>query len=64
MGRDGRGYRVHAAGLERHFATVSLAPYLSGSRSYLAHQAGVADNVRSEDRRQFALLTGQRHLPG
>ena len=22
------------------------------------HQAGVADNVRGEDRRQFALLTG------
>jgi class 3 adenylate cyclase len=26
------------------------------------HQAGVADNVRSEDRRQFALLTGDGAL--
>jgi len=28
------------------------------------HQAGVADNVRSNDGRQFTLLTRQRHLPG
>jgi hypothetical protein len=26
-------------------------------------QAGVADNIRSEDRRQFALLTGQWKFP-
>jgi hypothetical protein len=26
------------------------------------HQAGVADNVCSEDRRQFSLLTGQWNL--
>ena len=28
------------------------------------HQAGVADNVCSNDCRQFALLTRQRHSPG
>ena len=28
-----------------------------------AHQAGVADNVGSEDRRQFSLLTGQWNFP-
>ena len=28
------------------------------------HQAGVADNVRGEDRRQFALLTGHGNFPG
>ena len=28
------------------------------------HQAGVADNVCSNDCRQFALLTRQRHPPG
>ena len=27
------------------------------------HQAGVADNVCGQDRRQFALLTGQRNFP-
>jgi hypothetical protein len=27
------------------------------------HQAGVADNVSSEDRRQFSLLTGKWNLP-
>jgi hypothetical protein len=27
------------------------------------HQAGVADNVGSEDRRQFTLLTGQWKFP-
>ena len=27
------------------------------------HQAGVADNVGSEDRRQFALLTGHENFP-
>jgi hypothetical protein len=27
------------------------------------HQAGVADNVGSEDRRQFALLAGQWNFP-
>ena len=27
------------------------------------HQAGVADNIRSEDRRQFALLTGHGKFP-
>jgi hypothetical protein len=27
------------------------------------HQAGVANNVGSEDRRQFALLTGQWNFP-
>jgi hypothetical protein len=27
------------------------------------HQAGLADNVGSEDRRQFALLTGHGNCP-
>ena len=27
------------------------------------HQAGVADNICSKDRRQFALLTGQWNFP-
>jgi hypothetical protein len=28
-----------------------------------SHQAGVADNVGSEDRRQLVLLTGQWNVP-
>jgi hypothetical protein len=29
-----------------------------------SHQAGVADNVGGQDRRQFALLTGHGNFPG
>jgi hypothetical protein len=32
-----------------------------GAALVAPHQAGVADNVGSNDRRQFALLTRQRH---
>ena len=36
-------------------------PALCHSRR--AHQAGIADNVCSDDRRQFALLTGHGNFP-
>jgi len=37
----------------------------TGQRAALVapHQAGVADNVGGQDRRQFALLTGQWNFP-
>ena len=49
-------------------STGSIAPfnvYKEHQRPALVapHQAGVADNVCGQDRRQFALLTGQENFP-
>ena len=49
--------------LEPDFGTV-LTQARQGPALVAPHQAGVADNVCSNDCRQFALLTRQRHLPG
>jgi hypothetical protein len=40
-----------------------LAPARQRAALVTPHQAGVADNVGSEDRRQFSLLTGQWNFP-
>jgi ubiquinone/menaquinone biosynthesis C-methylase UbiE len=66
-----------AVGPTGHVTAADVSPDMAGKareRLMLAqtrkratlvapHQAGVADNVRSEDRRQFALLTGHGVSP-
>jgi hypothetical protein len=41
---------------------MSASPLKSNSL-VASHQAGVADNIRSEDHRQFALLRGEWNFP-
>ena len=58
------------AAVEHHHCIRASCPYRSSrlhdrQRAALVapHQAGVTDNVGSEDRRQFALLTDQWNFP-
>jgi len=53
------GLPLHAS----HRRQPSSPPRPECAALVALHQAGVADNVCSEDRRQFALLTGQWNFP-